>query len=196
MAAEGGGRTLYRSLALGVLLFLLLQPLTIVSGAAPSAETPNRVKVAFIRNFAHYVAWPDNPADLNTPWRIGILGKDPLGEVMEKLLKGRTERDRTFEVYQADSLAALPPCQIIYITYRDAALRRAALAALQQKPVLTVGDASTFLQEGGIIRFDVGERMRMSINLDQARAVSLNIPTQMLEVSTEVVENGRVRKVR
>lgn len=159
-------------------------------------ETPNRVKVAFIRNFTHYVVWPDNPVDLNTPWRIGILGKDPLGEVMTNLLKGRTERDRTFEVYQADSLTALPPCQIIYITYRDATLRRATLTVLQRQPVLTIGDASTFLQEGGIIRFEVGERMRMSINLDQARAVSLTIPTQMLEVSTEVLENGRVRSVR
>ena len=46
------------------------------------------------------------------------------------------------------------------------------------------------MQEGGIIRFQVGDRVEMSINLDQARAVSLLIQTKMLEVSIEVLENG------
>jgi hypothetical protein len=47
-----------------------------------------------------------------------------------------------------------------------------------------------------VIRFEVGDRVRMGINLDQARAVSLTIQTRMLEVSSVVVENGVLRKVR
>ena len=73
---------------------------------------------------------------------------------------------------------------------------RAVLAELKDKPVLTVGDAPEFLREGGVIRFQVGDRVRMSINLDQARAVLLTIQTRMLEVSSDVLENGVVRQVR
>jgi hypothetical protein len=42
----------------------------------------------------------------------------------------------------------------------------------------------------------IGERIEMSINLDQARSVSLTIPAEMLEVSREVVENAAVRRLR
>jgi hypothetical protein len=38
--------------------------------------------------------------------------------------------------------------------------------------------------------------VRLSINLDQARVAELTIQTRMLEVSSEVLDNGVVRKMR
>jgi YfiR/HmsC-like len=93
-------------------------------------------------------------------------------------------------------LDRLPPCQIVFIAIRNAAKRRAALDKLKNRPVLTVGEASDFLKEGGIIRFQVGERVKMSVNLDQAKSASLRIQTKMLEVSDRVLENGVLRKMR
>lgn len=84
----------------------------------------------------------------------------------------------------------------MYITCDTASERQTALAALKGMPVLTVGDADDFLQQGGIIRFQVKDRVLMSINLDQAHAASLTIQTKMLEVATEVLENGKVRKAK
>lgn len=160
-------------------------------------ENPNKVKAAFLRNFTHYVTWPDNAfPDSSSPWHIGILGQDPFGNVLESTFEGRTEQGRSFEVFRADKLDELPPCQIIFVAYNDVAKRRAVLEELKDKPVLTVGDAPDFLFEGGVIKFQVGDRVQMSINLDQARAVSLTIQTKMLEVSTDILENGAVGKVR
>ena len=159
--------------------------------------SPNKVMAAFLRNFAHYVTWPTNIAeDVHAPWRIGVLGTDPFGDVLEKTFGGRVEQARSFAIFRAGTLEELPTCDIIYIAEKDAQKRHAALAALKNQPVLTVGDASEFLQEGGIIRFRIGNRVEMSINLDQARAVSLKIPSQVLEVSREVLENGTLRKLR
>ena len=93
-------------------------------------------------------------------------------------------------------LDQLPACQIVFVGLPQATERRAALAELKKLPVLTVGHAPQFLHEGGIIRLLTGERIEMSINLDQARAASLTIPSKMLEVSREVVENGMLRKWR
>ncbi len=59
-----------------------------------------------------------------------------------------------------------------------------------------MGDAPEFLREGGTIRFQVDDRVRLSINLDQARVAALVIQTRMLEVSSEVLDNGIVRKMR
>jgi hypothetical protein len=199
----GGGRVLStrRKRLLICALFGLAGLLMLFCGIAPAEDVktsdPNKVKAAFIRNFAHYVNWPTNAfAGEHAPWRVGILGDDPFGDVMEKALEGRKEQERAFEIVRADTVDGLPPCQIVFIAYGSAAKRRAALAALKDSPVLTVGDAPDFLQEGGIIRFQVRERVEMSINLDQARAASLRIQSKMLEVSREVLENGAVRKLR
>lgn len=178
-----------------VLLIVLLPGLAL-SQASVMAD-PSKVKAAFLRNFAHYVTWPDMVFPNNSsPWRIGILGQDPFGDDLEIMFNGRKEQGRSFEVFRAERLDQLPPCQIIFVAYTDAAKRRAALVELKNKPVLTVGDAPEFLREGGVIQFQVGDRVKMSINLDQARAVSLTIQTKMLEVSSAVLENGVLGQVR
>lgn len=177
-------------------LFMLYLP-----GPAASQElvtaTPNRVKAAFLRNFTHYVTWPaDAFADDRSSWRICILGNDPFGDILDKTLIGRFEQGRAFEILRAETLSELPRCQIVFIAYKDAAKRRAALAELKKSPILTVSDAPDFLREGGIIQFQVGDRVEMHINLDQSRYASLTIQTKMLEVSQDVVENGVLKKWR
>ncbi len=195
-SALGPARPVLRLAGLIFVLSLIQMP-GFAAGQEWATGNPYKVEAAFLRNFSHYVTWPAATfADARSPWRIGILGRDPFGDTLEKTLKGRVEQGRTYEIFRADKLEDLPECNIIFIAYRDAARRRAVLAELRGKPVLTVGDAAEFLQEGGIIRFEVGDRVKMSINLDRARSASLTIQTKMLEVSDHVVENGVVRRLR
>lgn len=178
------------------LLLLLCAP-CLAAGQGFATADPSRVEAAFLRNFAHYITWPAQAfADDRSAWRVCILGSDPFGEVLEETFKGRTEQGRSFEIFRADTLTDPSRCQIVFVAYNVSASRRAVLDKLKDKPVLTVGDAPEFLSEGGVIRFQVADRVRMSINLDQARAVSLTIQTKMLEVCNDVLENGVVRKVR
>ncbi len=182
----------------GILLVLGLgQHLQLAAGRGFVAVNPYRVEAAFLRNFAHYVTWPPQTFSTDsTPWHIGILGPDPFNQFLEHTFSGRTEQGRSFKIFRANRLDSLPPCQIIFIGYHDPAKRRAALERLKDKPVLTVGEASDFLREGGIIRFQVNDRISMSVNLDQARSASLHIQTKMLEVSHQVLENGVIREMR
>jgi hypothetical protein len=99
-------------------------------------------------------------------------------------------------VRRAEALDELPACHIVYITYPAPEQRREALARFKGKPVLTVGEAPEFLQEGGVVLLEVDGRVRMSINLDQARGATLKVQTKLLEVSTAVLENGELRRVR
>jgi hypothetical protein len=99
-------------------------------------------------------------------------------------------------VHRAETAEGLPACQIVYVGVDDPAQRRHALATLKDRPALTVGDAPDFLWEGGMIRFQIGERVEMSINLDRTRAASLNVQTKMLEVSRQALENGALRTLR
>lgn len=182
---------------LASVVLLMVSVAAQANGQESAVENPNKVKAAFLRNFAHYVTWPGSAfPDSRSPWRVCILGRDPFGDMLEKTFLGRTEQDRSFEVHRADALQRLPSCQIVFLALDDPVVRRGILSELKGKPVLTVGDTPEFLREGGVIRFQVEDRVRLSINLDQARAASLAVQTRMLEVSQEVVENGVLRKVR
>ena len=93
------------------LLVLLpwLSPYSLAAGYETALENPNRVKAAFIRNFAHYVRWPAGVFDsAKSPWHIGVLGDAHLAEVLESALQNRNEHGRKFEIHAADSLVKLP----------------------------------------------------------------------------------------
>jgi hypothetical protein len=185
------------ALAAAALAALLAAGLTAAAAADPAPQTPSQVEAAYLRNFARYVTWPDGAfREPHAPWQIGVLGRDRFGDVLEQTLRGRSEQDRLFEVRRAHSVEALRDCQIVFVGYDDAPRRRAALAELRGRPVLTVGDADGFLEEGGIVQFVVRDTVQMSINLDPARAGALKIQTKMLEVSVAVVENGVSRVQR
>lgn len=181
-----------------LLLSLLLLSLPAVgAGQELVTHNPYKVEAAFLRNFAHYVTWPSHAFSENAEsWNICVLGPDPFGDVLETTLEGRTEQGMSFTVFRAARLEELPPCQIIFIAFKDTRKRRDALSALKDEPVLTVGEASEFLNEGGIIRFEVDHRVSMGINLDQSRKALLDIKTKMLEVSNVILENGEVRHMR
>jgi hypothetical protein len=143
------------------------------------------------------VTWPPRAfASEQSPWYVCLLGGTHFDSSLEATFQGRTEQGRKFEVVRAARLDQLPACQIVFVDLPLAAERRAALSELRKQPVLTVGQAPAFLDEGGIIRLQAGERIEMSINLDQAHAAALTIPSKMLEVSREVVENGTPRRWR
>ena len=177
----------------------LLLPLTrhAPAGTEPMTAQRGRIEAAFMRNFARYVGWPTAAfSNERSPWTVCIVGDGHFDDGLESTFQGRTEQGRGFEIVRASAPSDLPPCQIVYIGFEAAAQRRSALAAFRRQPVLTVGNAAEFLQEGGIVRLFAGERIEMSINLDQARAVSIVIPAKMLELAREVLENGAVRRLR
>lgn len=193
VACSDGGAVAW---AVALLLVLLHLP-GLAAAQAPLYEARSRVEAAFLRNFARYVTWPAQAfSGDRSPWMVCVLGEDRFGAVLPDTLRGRLEHGRAFEVHRAATLEELPACHILFISLDNATQRRTVLRRLKDKPVLTVGSVDDFLAEGGTIRLLPGERMEMSINLDQARSASLGIPTKLLEVSSDVVENGMVRRLR
>ena len=77
--------------------------LAVGAGAGPqdqSGKMPEYVvKAGFLYNFAKYVDWPEGAFEkADTPIAIGIVGKDPFGEALEKTLKNKTVKDRPFTI--------------------------------------------------------------------------------------------------
>ena len=160
-------------------------------------EKPRDVMAGYLGQFPAYVEWPTNTFGSATePWRIGILGADTFGEELQKLLQGRQVAGRGFEIRRATKLPELPPCEIIFIAGKDAKEIRKILKQLGSRPVLTVSEHDNFLALGGMIQLQTRDTVRMLIDLDHAHAAKLRIRCKLLEVASEVNENGGRRILR
>ena len=183
--------------ALGGLVCALLLLALAAVGADVHSGNPYEIMAGYLRALPAYVQWPTNTfATPEQPWHIGILGADPFGEVLETTLHDRKAAGRAFEICRAFELKELPPCEIIFITLKNVTELEKIFDELGSRPVLTVGEHEDFLARGGIIQLQRSDTVKIFINLDRARAAHLKIPTRMLDVASEVVENGVRRKLK
>ena len=188
-----------RPLLHGITWWLLLAAGTVGAAHADvlAATSATRLEAAFLRNFVHYLTWPASAfTDDRAPWRVCILGDDGFAEIVAETLRDRMEQGRSFVVVRGESPDGLRSCHVAFIAHREPDIRRRLLAEAAGRPILTVGDAPSFLEEGGVIRFQVAEHVNFGVNLDQAERSALKVPAKVLEVAQEVSEHGTIRRRR
>ncbi len=160
---------------------------TWASSSAPASGTPSEyeVKAAFLYNFAKFVTWPqDNHRDPAGDVIIGILGRDPFGPAFDQAIAGRTIGGRGLRIERFRSPMAAKRCHILFIGASETWSLDEIFDALSGWPILTVGDAPEFIQQGGMIRFFMmAEKVRFEINLDMAESADLRISSKLLRVA-------------
>ena len=142
-----------------------------------------QVKAAFLYNFAKFVQWPskDGPSHIV----IGIVGDDPLGDVLDQIVRGKTVDGRELVVRRLRPDDDPRLCQILFVSSSEARRTPDLLMRLQASGVLTVGEAPHFLREGGVIRFYVEDsRVRFEISLQGAAHAGIRISSQLLSLAS------------
>jgi hypothetical protein len=177
-------------------LALLLAILLAAPGrlhAQPAGEYD--LKAAFLYNFAKFVDWP--PAAFPEPngsFRICVLGKDPFGGSLQAAVNGEEIAGHKLTVVRTDSLAKPSGCQILFLSRSERDQTSQILSAVKDAPVLTVGDAPGFLEQGGIINFLLeGNKVRFEINNEAAGRAGLSISSKLLQLARRVVTNPGAR---
>lgn len=169
--------------------------------SVPAAEMHSKKAHAVIAGYLHafpaYVEWPAPTNYTNTaPWSIGVLGDDVFGDSLMLACTNRPVKNRPFQLIRATSAQAVTTCDLVYFANQDAEIVKKQLAQFTGRPVLTIGETENFLEEGGIIRMEIGRRVQFSVNLDAAREAGLKIPAQMLQSASGIYENGHLRPAR
>ncbi len=179
-------RTALRRLALA--LACLLSPHALAQEAQPEAVPEYVLKAGFLYNFAKYVVWPaDAFASADAPISIGVVGSDPFGPDLERILSDKTVNNRRFEVRRYPGYADVEPVHILFVpqTERERVVR--ILARVERMPVLTVGEDEAFPEGGGVVAILIREsRPRLHINPRAAEAQHLAIAPKLLRIATIV----------
>jgi hypothetical protein len=175
-----GWRRLRRRLGL-----LLLAPLLLglVQAAVPEAT----VKALFLFHFTHFVSWPPGtyPAP-QAPLVIGIWGSAPFDGTLADVIRREKAGSHPLELRQVSSAAEAKSCQILYVPRgSEADFRESNLRGV---PILTVGETTSFLRDGGIIAFRTeAGHVRLRVNLTAAKDSTVEISSTLLRLA-EVTE--------
>ncbi len=159
-----------------------------VGGAARLVEPADlqlQVKAAFLPKLASFVDWPAGAfPGAETPIVLGIVGEDPFGPEFEAALKLQNAKGRPFLLRRFRDPMELAACQMLFVCPSEKARWPEILAALKNRPTLTIGDGDQFIEAGGMINFVKEEgKIRFQINTDASERAGLRISAKLLQVS-------------
>lgn len=169
-----------RALALLAAAGALLAPL-----AAAEMTKESDVKAALLYNFTQFAEWPPSAfAQDGAPLVIGILGQDPFGDVLDKLVEHETASGHRIVIERFRTPEAARHAHVLFISSTERARLPHILSTLRDRPILTVADFDGFLGRGGMVGFRRGpnHKIRLAVNLEAARAASLTLSAKLLRV--------------
>jgi YfiR/HmsC-like len=154
-----------------------------VAATGWAATSDSDIKAVFLFHFTQFVEWPQDAfPSANSPFVIGILGVDPLEAVLAGIVRGETVGQHPIVVRDLRGEDEASRCQIVYVTEHGE--RYLDTRRLQNAPILTVGESDSFFRSGGVIQLYIDHRrVRLRINLAEARAHSLVISAKLLRVA-------------
>ncbi len=175
---------------LKTLMFQILSVLMLTcSVTSVSAQTPpvteTQVKAIFLFNFTQFVEWPAHAfSTTDTPFVIGILGKNPFGTYLDEIVSGEKKNGRPMVVHRFSNAEEVKDCHILFVNLAKTDVPEAILEPLKGKSLLIVSDSENLIHHGGMIRFmNVNRKIRFQINPNAAKAADLTISSKLLNLA-------------
>jgi hypothetical protein len=171
---------------IGVLLGLAAGPCRSQAPGKPALEY--QVEAAFLLNFTRFVEWPSAAfASDKSPITICILGPDPFGRELDRMLEGEAVNARKIVAERVQRIPGPQVCQVLFLS--EEARGAAELLPGVTPGVLTVGEGDGFLRDSGMIAFVLdNRRVRFDINEAAAKRAGLRMSAKLLSVARSVAE--------
>src|SRR5467141_3590402 len=166
-------------------------PEAIAQAPDSSDSSEYLIKAGFIYNFAKFVEWPATAfAQSDSPIVIGILGTDPFGNLIDRIVENKKIGARGIVVKRlkwGTDLKDLKECKILFVGASEKAHLDDLVQIVKSLPILTVGETPGFAERGGVIRFVLEDnRVRFEINVEAARQADLTISSRLLTMARTI----------
>lgn len=156
-------------------------------GAQRGEYSEYQVKAAFLINFAKFTDWPEDALEKSDTFKIGILGNDPFGDEIDRVVRRQKLKDKSVEVLRSKSLDDLKECHILFISSSERRHQEEIIKEIRDLNILTVGETDQHARIGGIVRFKIqGGKVRFDINVKAAERANLKISSKLLGLATIV----------
>jgi hypothetical protein len=177
-----------RILIVALSVSLSWAPEAFAQAADSSDSSEYLIKAGFIYNFAKFVEWPSAAfAQPDSPIIIGILGTDPFGTLIDRIVENKKIGARGFVVKRlkwGTDLKDLKECKILFVGASEKAHIDELVQIVKSLPILTVGETPGFAERGGVIRFVLEDnRVRFEVNVEAAHQADLTISSRLLTLA-------------
>jgi hypothetical protein len=184
IAGVGIPRTKSRLVRLVALALTIIGSRFVVQAADEPLEY--QVKAVFLLNFTRFIEWPEAAfASADSPVSICILGEDPFGETLDRVVAGEAVGGRSIVVRRIRATPPRKSCQVLFakkIEKGEADLFRNP--SVLGPGVLTVGEGAEFIHSGGVIAFILENRhVQFAINRGAAESAGLRLSARLLNVA-------------
>lgn len=170
----------------GLLTFVLLALLFGSPGAVTAGDIEAAsVKAAFVLNFAKFTAWPaDAFSDPEAPIELLVLGGETIRNAFTAI-EGQSVGNRKIRVRLMEPAQTADNCHMMFFDQTvDQDVLTSMLAAVAERPVLTVGSRPDFIHLGGIINvFDKNGRFHFEIRPAAASHRDIKISSRLLKLA-------------
>lgn len=155
------------------------------------------VEAAYLYTFGKFVRWPTGSANKTPTFDICILGQDPFGGTLDKLIANDKIDGKPIRKRMVEGPEDTEGCAILYISDSESQNLRKIVGSLDRRGELLVSGLPNFLSEGGMIQFVLeGDRVRFRINLDPATRSHLILSSQLLKVAASVTGTPQTEAAR
>jgi hypothetical protein len=174
-----------------------LASLAVVPAGAEQAIPEQQVKAAYILNFARYASWPAL-SDPRAPLVLCLAGQGT-AEILRQL-QSRAAGTHPLELRTVSRIEDTESCHAIYLASHERndrndraernerSRQNAWLVRLRDQAILTIGDSSSFLADGGIINMmPIDGSIRFEVNLTAAKHSGVSLHPRMLALAERVV---------
>jgi hypothetical protein len=167
----------------------------IFSFGAWSIEAPEyQIKAAYLYNFCKFTDWPSKrkaekvPEVTPSPLYVCLLGDDPFMGTFDKLVEGKSIKNRPLKVRHPATLRELDPCDVVYLS--KASGKNTMIEALRialEKHALSVGDSADFIGRGGQVRLleDQG-KITFEVNLGALNREGIQVDARVLNLAKKI----------
>lgn len=169
---------------MGIIAFCLIALFAHAQRQIPESD----VKAAYLFNFGKFIRVTPPDAVINRQsFDICLLGEDPIAHTLDELTANEKLDGKPVRVMRLKAATEAHGCAIAYISPSEGTRLGTDLDALRGQAVLTVSDAATFLQHGGMVQFVmVANHVRFAVNLDAVRSGQLSLSSELLRVAISV----------
>ena len=155
--------------------------------AGQTAEAEDQLKAAFVSKLPQFTEWPESTLDQLRRIELCVARPNPFGSSLRELIAGERLGTHPLVVREVDSPQDLDACQLLFVSSQSLHDRSGLLLRARGLPILTVGDAPTFIDEGGIVALRVIDgRVRFDINVEAANQAGLRLSSQLLQLALSV----------
>lgn len=153
--------------------------------SAFAVDISAKIKASYIYNFLQFITFPDSSLQSHSQLNICVVGKNSLGNSLDKI-EGESTPQAKLHVVYLDNISnsnLLKSCNVIYCTRSIKNDTQQLLNTIDKKEVVTIAEYSPFITEGGLIElFNENSKILFHINTSLVTQTHFKVAPQLIQI--------------